>query len=64
MYSTELRTFPALALSQHKKLLQNKQWEEGEGDKSQPRRALDLDREVWAMLGHCIPWAELQAPSP
>lgn len=62
MYSTELGTFSAL--SQHKKLLQNKQREESEGDKSQPRRVLDLDGEVWAMLGHCIPWAELQARSP
>lgn len=64
VYSTELGTFPAPALSQHKKLLENKEWEEGEGDKSQPRRVLDLDGEVWAMLGHCTPWAELQAPSP
>lgn len=34
------------------------------GDKSQPHRVLELDREVWAMPGHYIPWAELQAPSP
>lgn len=57
-------TFPAPALSQHKKLLENKEWEEGEGDKSQPRRVLELDGEVWALPGHCSPWAELQALSP
>lgn len=64
MYSTELGHSLLLLCPSTRNCSKTRNGRRARGNKSQPCRVLKLASEVWSMPGHCIPWAELQAPSP